>query len=266
MHTRLADYLLLILSMQKLDAGLGGLLFLPYQTLYQITSPHGYHESSIRHAVNDLERLKYIEKLNREEGMFLTITKRGVQYIKERFQHVLHDPVVVDGKSWWQVIFDVPERKREIRDQLRNHLQQLGFKHWQDSVYLFPADSEWDGPLKKALQQTPWPGYFYLLKISEIAFGINGKLLSQLLWQSDDKKNPVLTLSADSSDVLSLLKKKAINSYQRTAALKKSQILAKKIFNYFDDMPTFPVYFTTQNTHLQLVKAFGELIRALSAA
>ena len=42
-----------------------------------------------------------------------------------------------DGK-WRVVIFDVPERRRKVRDALRYHLRQLGFFELQKSVFVHP--------------------------------------------------------------------------------------------------------------------------------
>lgn len=39
-----------------------------------------------------------------------------------------------DGR-WRIVIWDVPEKRRPIRDLLRKKLKELGFKHWQKSVW-----------------------------------------------------------------------------------------------------------------------------------
>ena len=43
---------------------------------------------------------------------------------------------------WRVVIFDVPERRRKIRDRLRILMQELGFIRLQDSVWVFPYDCE----------------------------------------------------------------------------------------------------------------------------
>lgn len=39
-----------------------------------------------------------------------------------------------DGK-WRLVIWDIPEKRRAARDLLRAKLKELGFKHWQKSVW-----------------------------------------------------------------------------------------------------------------------------------
>lgn len=46
-----------------------------------------------------------------------------------------------DGR-WRVIIFDVPERRRLVRDHLRDTMQETGFAHLQDSVWVFPYDCE----------------------------------------------------------------------------------------------------------------------------
>jgi len=43
---------------------------------------------------------------------------------------------------WRVIIFDIPERRRQTRDRLRNLMQETGFVRLQDSVWVFPYDCE----------------------------------------------------------------------------------------------------------------------------
>jgi DNA-binding transcriptional regulator PaaX len=45
-------------------------------------------------------------------------------------------------KRWRVVVFDVPECRRNVRDQLRNTMRSSGFYRLQDSVWLYPYDCE----------------------------------------------------------------------------------------------------------------------------
>ena len=44
-----------------------------------------------------------------------------------------------DG-NWLMLIFDIPEKKRKLRDLLRENLQILGFKLLQKSIWVCPYD------------------------------------------------------------------------------------------------------------------------------
>jgi len=45
-------------------------------------------------------------------------------------------------KRWRVIIFDIPERRRGVRSQLRAIMQECGFVRLQDSVWVYPHDCE----------------------------------------------------------------------------------------------------------------------------
>src|SRR3989344_2704281 len=53
----------------------------------------------------------------------------------------LQKPKKWDGR-WRVVIFDVWERRRNIRNKLRSMLEKAGFLRLQDSVWIYPYDCE----------------------------------------------------------------------------------------------------------------------------
>ena len=44
-----------------------------------------------------------------------------------------------DGK-WQMVVFDIPEKKRFLRDELRRKLHELGYQKFQRSIWICPND------------------------------------------------------------------------------------------------------------------------------
>lgn len=45
-------------------------------------------------------------------------------------------------KKWRIIIFDIPEKKRSVRDEIRGIFIKAGFKKLQDSVWVYPYDCE----------------------------------------------------------------------------------------------------------------------------
>lgn len=45
-------------------------------------------------------------------------------------------------RRWRIVIFDIPERRKNIRDRLRHFMSEYGFVRLQDSVWIYPYDCE----------------------------------------------------------------------------------------------------------------------------
>ncbi len=64
--------------------------------------------------------------------------------------------------KWRLVLFDIPEEKRDIRDQLRKSLKEIGFKNLQRSVWINPLQI--DKKLKQIENQIENRECFYIFK------------------------------------------------------------------------------------------------------
>jgi DNA-binding transcriptional regulator PaaX len=77
------------------------------------------------------------------EGKLLRLTKRGEIELR-RIQLSSLSPLKSrkwDGR-WRVLIFDIPERQKNIRNRIRQSLVALGFLKLQHSVWAFPYDCE----------------------------------------------------------------------------------------------------------------------------
>ena len=77
------------------------------------------------------------------EGKYLRLTPRGEAELRKRAAggYSVRKPLRWD-KKWRVLIFDIPEKQKELRDKVRNTLQAIGFKWLQDSVWVYPHDCE----------------------------------------------------------------------------------------------------------------------------
>lgn len=96
------------------------------------------HQSSRRSVLSVAARLEKKGLLIRD-GYSYRLTKLGEKYIN---QTQLSPKNHRWDKKWRIVIFDIPERRRTLRNALRLRLQELGFKMVQNSVWVFPYDCE----------------------------------------------------------------------------------------------------------------------------
>lgn len=67
------------------------------------------------------------------------ITEKGREILEQiEFEdYVIPEPAFWDGK-WRILVFDINERRRRVRNQLRRLLQGQGFVRMQDSVWIYP--------------------------------------------------------------------------------------------------------------------------------
>lgn len=77
------------------------------------------------------------------DGKGYSLTSKG-ENILRRWQFAdfkLEKPKKWDGK-WRVMIFDIPEKKKKVRDQIRYLFQEAGLERLQDSVWVYPYDCE----------------------------------------------------------------------------------------------------------------------------
>ena len=134
-------------------------------TLHGIYKAHPYAESN-KSLYNAVYRLT-AEGLITLGRSGYTLTPEGVQVIHKFFPKK-------DG-IWKIVIFDIPERKREVRTILRSRLQALNFKRWQNSIWISPYELSQDIELELAKLAERY--FIRLIKTTDINYTADLKKL-----------------------------------------------------------------------------------------
>lgn len=93
----------------------------------------------ITQGLNRLEQSGLVTVSGEYAKRRVKITKRGLEMLEqiEFGEYTIPEPAFWDGK-WRVLIFDINERRRRVRDQLRRLLQGQGFVRIQDSVWVYP--------------------------------------------------------------------------------------------------------------------------------
>jgi len=78
-----------------------------------------------------------VKSLQAKEGIILT--QKGMEKVLKVGLYKTKKKKRKDRK-WLMVIFDIPEKKRKMRDFFREQIQILGFKELQKSVWVCPYD------------------------------------------------------------------------------------------------------------------------------
>lgn len=78
-----------------------------------------------------------------EHNGFLRITPRGQAQLRRAALSLARpSPLKRWDDKWRVLIFDIPEKKRSLREGIRRQLRASGFKRIQDSVWLYPYPCE----------------------------------------------------------------------------------------------------------------------------
>jgi len=99
-----------------------------------------------KYVTNTLSRMKQkglirFEEKNGKNCVVLTESGRKKLEQIRKSEYAIKKPERWDGK-WRIVIFDIKEKKRDVRDQFRRELTQVGFVKLQHSVWIYPYDCE----------------------------------------------------------------------------------------------------------------------------
>ena len=96
-----------------------------------------------RSRITALVQTGYLVVERHDGTSYVRLTEKG-----EHFAALMHEgklapkkPKRWDGK-WRLLIFDIPERRRGVRTNIRKTLVMLGFVRLQDSVWAYPYDCE----------------------------------------------------------------------------------------------------------------------------
>lgn len=80
--------------------------------------------------------------IERDGKKFLRLTEKGRKaFAYEQAKVSLKNQKKWDGR-WRMVVFDVPERRRNVRIRLCRVMREVGFARLQDSVWVYPYDCE----------------------------------------------------------------------------------------------------------------------------
>lgn len=95
-------------------------------------------------ALSRLARRGFVTFENVGGRKYARITEKGKRFLAYEQQRAA---LAVTVKRRWDrrfriVMFDIPERRRSIRIQLRRTMRETGFLRLQDSVWVYPYDCE----------------------------------------------------------------------------------------------------------------------------
>jgi len=97
-------------------------------------------KQALERAIESLYESNMVEEKKNKEGVItIVLSKEGVKkaltFDLENIK--IEKPKKWDGK-WRMIMFDIPEKKRNVRDALRHNIQNLGLYEYQKSVFIYP--------------------------------------------------------------------------------------------------------------------------------
>lgn len=142
----------------------------PYVAFFSVPYKSHIPRREYYQGMANLKASGYIKR----EGKYVKLTQKG----KQKALFTKWQLKKVDIKKWdgkWRVIsFDVPEKKKRLRERLRRKLQYLNFVKMQDSVWATPL------PIEREIDE--------LLQILEIKYFIRYMTVEKINYDVDLRK------------------------------------------------------------------------------
>lgn len=124
-------------------SGIAAVAVMAPKVLELLKYTKGYKSEHQRRIERSLETLEKGGLVRIVDGGRVEITQKGELLLRrlESKRSPAPTPRRWD-KQWRIVIFDIPEKRRVARNQLRDMLKNIGFYQLQGSVWVYPYDSE----------------------------------------------------------------------------------------------------------------------------
>jgi DNA-binding transcriptional regulator PaaX len=111
--------------------------------------PNRRQRELIRRSVDRMYAQGYLK--HAQGGLRLTVN--GEKKLRALQIRVFHTPKIRWDGKWRVLIFDIPEKKKKLRDEIRRTLRSNGFLRVQHSVWAYPYDCEdWTSLWKAQLE------------------------------------------------------------------------------------------------------------------
>ena len=111
-------------------------------SLISVLQEFGHNEQSVRAAISRMNKQGWIQSEKRGNKSYYSLTDMGTARIEEAAERIYKiKPHSWDGK-WRILMYNIPETKRNIRDELRQELIWSGFGSLSNSTWLSPNKLE----------------------------------------------------------------------------------------------------------------------------
>ena len=97
------------------------------------------NKRSFNQLIYHLKKNNYIKVKNLENKKAIMLTKEGFNKALKASFKIQETKKRKDGK-WIMIVFDIPQKNRRARNLLRSILKNLGYKMFQQSVWVTPYD------------------------------------------------------------------------------------------------------------------------------
>lgn len=151
--------------------------------------PKRYKRSNFFQTVNRSFKTGDIEKIVKNNEVYLRLTSAGKKKIYRDFP--ILNLTNRWNKHWLIVIFDISEKSKSVRNNLRRKLKSLGFGMLQESVWISPLSIGQD--MREFINSIGLSERVFVMEVSGFILG-DPKQLARNIWNLDELEEGYLRL------------------------------------------------------------------------
>lgn len=110
--------------------------------LIRLLKEFGHNEQSVRAAISRMSKQNWLQSEKKGNKSYYSLTDQGKSRMEEAAKRIYKlEPSSWDGE-WRILVYNIPEKKRHIRDELRQELVWSGFGLLSNSCWITPNPLE----------------------------------------------------------------------------------------------------------------------------
>jgi len=107
-------------------------------TLIQIAAQFGLSEQAVRSSLSRMSRNGWLKVRRLSNRSYYSLTPKSKRLIEEGTRRIFVRRAVAWDGRWRVLAYSIPERRREVRDELRKQLTWMGFGSLSNGTWITP--------------------------------------------------------------------------------------------------------------------------------
>src|SRR3954468_2750939 len=107
-------------------------------SLIRLLKEFGHNEQSVRVSVSRMMKNGLLQSEKKGNKSYYSLTPRGVSRVDEAARRIYKLTSHEWDKKWRVIMYNIPEEKRQIRDELRKELMWIGFGSLSNGCWISP--------------------------------------------------------------------------------------------------------------------------------
>jgi len=158
-----------------------GMITMP--ELIKLFSALEFSEEAIKAAIFRMRHQQIVLSKRQDGVTYYSLSEEGIEKMDEGLRRTFREVDTINWDGWWRVlVYSIPEKNRQLRDQLRKELAWHGFGQLTPGTWITPYNLF--EPIKRVIKTYQMENFIQMFESKHIGPGSNQSLVEQA-WDMD---------------------------------------------------------------------------------